>query len=504
MIPKPDVPGSVIRFAGSNAPRILPSAAATVAVPLIHDWGPVGDDSAGTDGMQGGPQLLGQFSEWTGLYGDSDTAGRTAVAGAFAGRGLPGQGGAGGVLAYRLAGAGRAVSTVAITGRGTGTPSALRLDGYYAGVRGNRISYSIDNDPSDASKDRLRILFDGVVVDTYVFDIATMVLGNLASLINARSRLVRATALLPAYTSRLTQGSASLAGGNNGTVATQDHLDALEAIKFKLFGILSPYDCESAPLLAAYVSWLAAELTANRPVRMVVGGVAGEVLADAIARSATFTADVSDHIVNLGIGTYHDPLIDKDLSTAQLAPRLAGIIASAGESHSATFAEIGGLTAIVGPAEDELAAAINGGVTVLGQTSSPDADLHIVKCVSAYTVHGNAAKPYDVFSDPRLVGIMDNYIRNMKQWGDKIVIGDLPVNDDTRAEVRARAGQENSRLLRDGLILPADATANPPVPAPWVICEDPGDPSLRDALPYTFGFVFAFTANAILGEGQVL
>lgn len=506
-IPLPNVPGTVLKFIGSSAPRVAPSAADTVALPVVHDWGPVGTDAAGANGLSGGAQLLAQFSDWTGLYGDSDTAGRTAVAGAFAGQGLPDAGGAGGVLAWRIGGTGCAPATITIDAQGGGTPAALTLQGYYKGTRGNRISYSIDNDPSDSTRDRIQIFFDGVLQDSYIYNPAGGdTVATLTAQIAKRSRLVTPIAVLPASVARLVHTTVgapvSLAGGNDGaTPVSADHLAALAGLQFQSFGILAVYDLTNSSIQASYYSWLQDEIAAMRPRRWVLGGAAAEVLADAETRSATFD---DPHVINFGIGTWHDDLLDKDLSTSQLAPRIAGILAAKGQQHSMTFAEIAGIHMLAGASEDELPDAIAGGVVTLGQTSSPDADVHIVMGVTTYTDQNDPTQPYDVFSDARLVGVMDNFIIGMKQWGDSKVIGNLPVNDTTRAMVRGQVRLMENDLLRQGLLLPGDSTANPPIPDPWVVCEPPNDPSLAAALPFTFGWQFADTANNILGEGQVL
>lgn len=498
-ISKPTLPGTVIRFTGARAPRIVPAAADTVAIPLVSDWGPVGTDPGGTGGLQGGPQLVQSFSEFTGRYGDSDTPGRTAVAGAFAGQGLPGFPGAGAVLAFRMAGASAAKATIQIHATGAGA-ATLELDGKYVGSRGNRFSYTLDADPSNSANDRLRLYLDNVLQETYIYTAPN--LAALVATINSRSALVTANALVAdsAPALRLTQSTnpVSLTGGDDGsTVVSSDHLAALAGIEYKQFGIISPYDLTSAPILASYLSWVQSQAQASRPCRLVVGGAAGEAVADAITRSATLN---DEHVVNVGGGTFHDDLLDKDLSTSQLAPRVAGILAAKSEEHAITFAKLGGLHAVVGNADDEIQAAVNGGVTVLAPTSSPDADLRIEKGVTTY-IGDTESKPQDVYGDPRLIGIMDNYVRAMKTWGDDTVIGDLPVNDDTRNLVRGKARSLEDDLLTRGLILPGDDIT---IPKPWVVCEDPGDPTLEDAVPYTFGWQFAKTANYIVGNGTVL
>lgn len=504
-IAKPILPSTVIRFTGTSAPRIAPAAADTVAIPIIADWGPIGSDPPGANKLMGGPQECTSFSDYTTLFGDSDTPGRTAVAGAFAGPNLPGAVGAGAVIVYRMGDGTQAAATITIKAVSAGA-NTLSLTAKYKGSRGNRISFIVDSNPSNAAQDRIRIFFDGVLQETYLY--SAPALAAVTALINLKSKLVTAVALVldtgPAL--RLTQNPGGtaivLAGGIDGTtsITSVQHLAALAGLEYQSFGILAPYDLTDTTIKAAYNSWQQTMESNSRPVRVVLGGAAGESTATALSEAATLA---DEHVIRFGVGTYHDDLLGKDLSTSQLASRIAGILASKGDSHAITGQKIGGLHVLAGPSDDELPLCVQGGVTCLSPVSSPDADVHILKGVSTYTLD-SVAKPLDVFGDPRLIGVMDDYVRNMTEFGMDNVIGDLPVNDDSRATVRGEAKRLQDDLQTRGLILPADPNANPPVPAPWVIVEDPEDPSLADAIPYSFGWKFARTANAIMGEGSIL
>lgn len=494
-IPHPDVPQTIIRFQGEKIPRILPSSADTVMIPLVHDWGPVYSDAAGPLGTDGGVQELLSFSDWTRLFGDSDTPGRTAVAGAFAGQNLPGAVGAGAVIAARVAGATAAVATVSV--QNTTPTAALTLSGKYVGSRANNFTYVIDSDPANpTTRDRLRILYLGAVQETYLYsktDIA-----GLAAAINFRSKLITATSVVSG--TGLTHGNGAFAGGDDGaTLTPTDHLNVLASLRLADAAILAAYDLTDTAVQASYLSWVQSQSDASRPVRWVVGGLAGESIDDALTRT---TALADPHVINFGVGTWHDDLLDKDLSTSQLAPRIAGILAARGQKSALTYAKIGGLHNVGGtaPADDAIESAVTMGVTVLMPAAAADADVRIAKGVTTWTAD-TATMPNDVFGDPRLVGIMDNYVRTMKKWGDDNVIGDLPVNDDTRNTVYGEARRLQDALLRDGLILPGNGSD---IPAPYVVIENTDDdPTYSDTIPYTFGWQFAKTANAILGQGTV-
>lgn len=499
-IPRPDVPQTIIQFQGQKIPRILPAAADTVMIPLVHDWGPIGSDPGGSTGLDGGAQELLSFEAWTQLYGDGDTPGRTAVAGAFAGSNLTGVVGAGAVIAYRMGGDDLAAATIVIDETG-GSVAALTLTGKYKGSRANNFTYTIDADPANVLRDRLRLFYKGALQETYLY-LQTDVIG-LTAAINRRSKMVTAVNTEVSAT-RLKAGSGALAGGDDGaTLLPADHLAALDALRMAPAAILAAYDLTDAPTQASYLSWVQAQKAASRPVRWVVGGDVDETIDDALTRTAALA---DQHVVNFGVGTWHDDLLDQDLSTSQLAPRVAGILAACGESSSITYAKLGGLHALPGTAPDDsdIEAAVTGGVTVLMPAAATDADVRIAKGVTTWT-DDTDTMPVDVFGDPRLVGIMDNYVRNMKEWGDDIGIGKLPVNDDTRNKVYGQARALETALLNAGLILPGNATLVPSIPAPWVVVEvTDNDPVYNDTIPYSFGWQFAKTLNAILGQGTVL
>jgi hypothetical protein len=496
---KPPLPDVVIQFQGQAGPRVLPGAADTVAIPVIHDWGPVGTDPGGATGTDGGIQELLSFDEWTSLFGDSATPGRTAVAGAFAGPGMPGVVGAGAVVVFRMATASVAAAAATITGQ-------LQITAYYKGSRGNRISFVVDTDPGNAANDRLRIFLDGGVRETYSY--GQTAITTLVAQVTAASSLVKVTNLETGAPVRLTANPGgtpiSLTGGNDGAVVVaQNHLNAMHALEQKshLFALLAPYDVTDAAIQASYTSWAQAQEAASRPTRVVLGGAAAEVYSDAQTRALACN---DEHVITLGIGTWHDDLLGADLSTSQLAPRIAGILAMKGQTQALTSTHVGGIHPVgtTAPSFTDAVNARNNGVVCFVPADSADADVKLQMGVTTYTVQTNPEKPYDVFSDARLVGIMDNYVRDMREWGNEQVIGSLPVNDDTRNTVYGQARALQDDLLAAGLILPGDDVT---VPIPWVTVQNTDtDAALNDTIPYSFGWQFARTANAIIGQGTVL
>lgn len=483
---KPDNPSTVITFVGESAVRIAPSAGSIVAVPIAHDWGPLGSESGGT-------RLIGSFGEFETVYGDTDTPGRRAVLGAFHGSGLAGETGAGGVIVHRMATAAAARATVQLMDATAVTPAAaVRLDAIYAGARGSEIGYVVEVDPTNATRTQLRITLRGATVEKYTFTSADT--ASLVAAITARpSRYVIATSLSTG--TALATGSGSLAGGANGdSLTATEHLATLAALEYQPFSILAFPGLTDAGIQASVRSWVIAQAGEMRGVQLVVGGEAGESLDTAIARSLAMN---DEHIINLGVGTYFDDLLDREVSTADLAPRLAGVLAARGSKRALTYAEMAGLRVVgsTGPATDELRTAADNGVTVLRRASNPDSELVVARGVTTFTSLDIPAKPFEIFREPRFIRIMDGFIRDGKAVTDRDIVGDATVTDDTRAAVKQIFQALIEELLADNLILP--------VPEPYVVVNPPDDPALEDAVPFTFGWKFARTVLFVIGHGRV-
>lgn len=474
-------PGTDISFA--SAPEVKPAvnAAETVAVPITHDWGPINQVVACED-----------FEAFTEIFGESATAGRTAVASAFDGQGLPGAGGAGTVLVYRQAAAEALAASVQLK---NSTPAmALKLTAKYAGTRGNSISASIAADVAEPTKNICKILFNGAVVATYVYPKTNIKL--LAEEINAtEGSPVTAVAEITGVELTATAGT-SLAGGNNGsTLINANYVSCLEALKFEPFSVLAFQNLTSSEILATTLSWLSEMVEKDRPVRLVVGGQSADTMAEAIARTAALE---SDHVINLGVGTYLDSLVNETLSTAQLAPRVAGALASLGMSRSLTFARFGSLSIVTAPNGGELEEAINNGVTAFSEAIASDATVKIELAQTTYTTKTNPQKLFAVFSDPRCIAIMDNYVRNMKQWGDENSIG-ATINEDTIAAVKSKGVEEQTQLEKQELIVPGSGFFEITSPQTGRV----GTGKLRQAIVYKFGWAFEPTNLHLIGQGSV-
>lgn len=489
---KPDLPSTLIRWTGTVGQRIAPTSNSIVAIPIVHDWGPmIADAPNSVTGAKGGVETYDSLAEWEGVYGTGDSPGRDAVVGAFFGIGTPDGRGAGGVITPRLGGTGLAKGTLA---RQNTTPAtALTLTAKYNGTRANRLSFAFEVDPNVAANDRMRVMFDGVTVETYSY--LRTDINALAAAINARSRWVTAVANISGVALQSSTGVA-MAGGNDGaTLVAGDWVAATDALSYKDFGLFAPFNLTDVPTKVQLATWVQTMADNMRPIRAVFGGAAGETLDAAAAELTANAALRNEHIIRFGGGTWHDDLLNKDLSTAQLAGRVAGVLAARGLKSALTGAKMGYLHVVGSAASDSTIVGDRDlGVTALRRISATDAELGFAQGVTTFISKTTPGKPYEFFSEPRIVGLLDDFLRRMTQWGNDNVIGDLTVTEDTRNTVRKQGRKILDEYEDQGLAQVGTGFFNVPV-------ED--DPSLADAITFTFGFKPARTVNYLIGEGRI-
>lgn len=480
---KPDLPSSVLRWVGERQLSVAPSFNETVATIGPHPWGPLLAD-------EDGGKLYPTLPAFEADYGTEDSPLRDAVVGAFVGGGVPGEGGAGGVIVGRInEGADPAQATI-----NAGATPSLRLTARYAGAQGNDITRVIEDDPVDASRDVLRLLFKGAEVEKFTYDATDI--NALAAAINARpSKWVTAEAL--ATGTALTHASAAFAGGSDGDALTAaTYTAAQRALEFKRFSVFAPAALNDVAIKVQLAAWIKSMASEMRPIRAVFGGPAAETVDDGLAELAANPSLRDPQIVRFSVGSWVDDILEKTLSTSQLVGRIAGALVARGERSALTRALFAGLHPVggTGPTTDELKAGRDGGLTMLRQVSNANADVAISQGVTTFIDRLSPAMPYELFSEPRIVGILNRVLRHMVEWGDDVVIGDLPVTDDTRALVRKELGKVLADLEGTGLAEPGSAFA---------VVDPPDDPDLADTIPYSFGFIPSRTANYLVGEGRV-
>lgn len=457
---RPKLAGSYFNFEISALPTIPPSIGRTVALVFTHDWGPLEK-----------VQTIDSFADFIATFGGNPaapTSGYIAAYEAFKGEGTPDGGGAGRVLAYRIGGASAAKATKVL--QNTTPATAITVSAKYEGSRGNSLRLTTQDHAADATQNELIVLEGSTVLETYVYTDTNI--ADLVAQINATSSFITATlgitgVALTAVTSQ------ALTGGDDGvTLVSGDYTQAMSALETQKFGVLTFENLTDAPTLASVTAWTIAQNAAGRRFFLVVGGALNETITTAVARSATLN---DPNIVNVGVGSVSDrdlltsAGLPTTLSTAQLAPRIAGIVANRGERMALTFAKLVGLDLPVGPSTSDILRAYDTGVVVLGRASDREATVRLEKGLTSFVTKTDAARPWAIFSQPKYVAVMHGLQEDLVEWANDNIIGRTTVDQETRQAVLAQINV----FMRQREELGA-------VQAGWVAMVDPNPPPSDD------------------------
>jgi hypothetical protein len=408
---------------------------------------------------------LGDFQA---QFGSSATVGYRAVKQAFKGEGLQGRGGAGEVLVYRIVGSSGKAATIAIQNI---TPAAaLTVNAKYPGSFGNNIGYKSHVNASDATKNDFLVYVSGQLAETYTYAKASIL--SLVNQINAGSQWVTATLTLDGVALPTTVAPdviTPLATGNDGSTLVQaDWQNMIAACTTARFSLFAAFDMTDPTTLTSLQTWCQQSNLNGRRFMMVVGGASTDTAATAVARSTTLEAlsagGGGENIVNVGVGT----LVDSEfgtLSTSQLAPRIAGILAARGESMSLTFARLADTVAGVMPTDSDITACFNGGVVCFGQDSNTDSPVRVEKGLTTY-IGGDSTKPYLIYRNPKFVRTMHGIELDITNWSASNAVGSLQVNDATRAYVVGYAHQVIQARADRGVIQSGFSVGIDPIPPP--------------------------------------
>lgn len=454
---RPRRPGGYVTFDATQPVSVQPSVGSIVAIPFTHDWGPF--EVA---------QQVASLAEFQALYGYStQTPGYIAVKQAFQGEGLSGRGGAGAVLCYRFGGSAALKATRTL--QNTTPAVALTMTALYEGTRANSLRATTQDHAADAAKNELIILDGTVEVERYVY--TDIDIADLAAQINARSNWVTAVANITGVALGVVAAQA-FAGGNDGSTLASGDWTAMEsAMEVERFGIFSPFDLTGAPDVAALKVWAANLNVAGKRFEVVLGGVLDEAVATAITAAALLN---DENFMRVGNGSVSDAgMLDANdnptiLSTSQLAPRIAGILAQKGEAKSMTFSRLAGLTLLNGPTDAGVLQAFDGGVVLLTRDSNADAPVRIERGLTTFlSPAGTVTKPYSIFRNPKFVRTMQGVQMDLQDWSETNVIGLLPVNNKTRDYVLGH--------VKSMLAAREDASV---ILAGWSVSVDPDPPPL--------------------------
>ena len=466
---RPARPGAYFNFQAQAVEPQLGSTVGTVAIPFRHTWGPAEEVVE-----------LNNFGEFLAIYGrggdiDTFTEGYKAVHDAFRGEGFGGRQGAGTVLAYRMVGSAAAKATRTI--QNTTPATGLTLSARYEGTIGNNLKAQVVANANDSGTYNDLVIFDGTVeIERWRHVKASIT--ALAATLNEKSNWVTAVANVGNVALGVMADPTDFGSGNNGdTLLAADYTAFMAAVEPHRFSLFAPADLTDDTILASLLAWSQSLNTGGKRFMSVVGGAASEAMDDAVERSE----DLADpQFVNLGGGLYTDAVFG-DRSTAQLAPRVAGILAAAGETQSITFKRLAGLSIKTGMGEADILSALESGVVTIARDSHPEAPTRLEKGLTTFIDEDDVNRPLEIYGSPKFVRTMSAIEMELTEFAEVNVIGRLPVNDSTREYL---IGQMAARLEQReiaGVIQPG-----------WTVAIDQDPPPSDDdefiALVYSIGF----------------
>jgi Phage tail sheath protein beta-sandwich domain len=455
---RPKRPGAYFNWLAIQPSDVAPAIGSVVAVGFTHTWGPLEQ-----------AVLLSSLADFQSVFGgdpNDPTSGYIAVRQAFQGEGFQGAGGAGTVVGYRMGSDDAAKATKTIQNTAGSPANAITLSARYEGTDGNDLKVTTRDNADDVTKDDLLIYTGTTLLETYTF-LATDI-AALAAAINATSEWVTATSLVSGTSLAHVTASAFTGGDDGEVLVAQDYADAQDALETERFGIVVFEDLIDDTILDSTVAWVQGLNTAGKRMFLVVGGDTDESVADAITRSAGIDdPDVLNvgggHVTDSGIKDVNgDPVA---LSTAQLAPRIAGVLAHRGERESLTFAHMVGLSLYNAATEAEILRAFDSGVIVLSRDSNQTAPVRIEKSLTTYTDTTDPDRPYKVFRDPKALATMHAIETELTEWAEATIIGS-PVDAETRAAVLGKIGEIMDRRVNDRIIQTGWTAIIDPIPPP--------------------------------------
>lgn len=458
----PKRPGAYVNFTGERAEPTLANPAGVVAIATTHSWGP------------SSPTIVTSWADFLAQFTSGGTESLTdayvAVKQAFTGEDYQGHGGAEQVIVCRMVPSNAAAATLTLDN--TSTTSAITLTAKYEGTYGNRLKASVFQNAADSTKNDL-VIYDNVnTVELERYTHTKASIADLVADINKSSQWV--TAEVDLGTTALAAVSlATFASGSDGSVTANDYTDALTALEPYRFSLFAPANLTDDSIVASIVSWAANLNKKGKRFLTLFGGGSDDSISSAVSRSEDINeaGDNDPNFLTLGVGTY----VDSDLgvlTTAQLVPRVAGILADRGERQNITFARLTGLDNNAGaPTESQILTAIDNGVVVIARDSNPVSPLRIEKGVTTYTDQTNPDRPYSIYSSPKYLRTMHLLEMEITEWAEGNVIGRLAITRDTRDYILTQM-QDRLQTREDaGIVQPGWSVEIDSSPAPTATDE---------------------------------
>lgn len=401
---------SLIRAAAEAA--ATGGAGGIVAFPVHGDWGPVGVFKTSRN-----------QSEYEAVYGTSDIDERVFMRDAFTGNGQEGNG-AQELLTYRMPVTGQATAEKDFNN--TTPAAAINIAAKYPGTKGNDITITFRDNPTDSAYDQMLVYVGGSLVETYTY--LNTGIASLVQEANEKSNWVKLT-LLVGTTAMAPVTGVSLTDtvGANGTPVLADYTDAMTVFESEAFNIFAIPNMTDSSILAALRSWCETQNATARRFMIVTGGAAGETFSAAINRSAL--SPENENVVNCGYNSFISP--DNVIySSAEIVGFLCGMIAGAGSKRSITFDRLpAGWSLAVTPSIDDINEAINNGLVIFSKDAN---GVKVEKGVTTFVNSVDPDKPLEDFSKIKSVRTIHQIENDLTQITELEWIGKVPNTPQSR------------------------------------------------------------------------
>lgn len=422
--------GDYTRFVTKRASTLPPSTGSVVTIPFVDDWGPLREFV-----------LVNSFEEYLLVFGEpvnpaAPSEGYVAVYNAFRGEDDD-HPGAGGVLCYRHGGSAANTPATATKGLNAGaTTPAINIAARYPGTRGNQYKVEVvANAAVPATQVDVRLYLGTLLLYTFTGYASTAITTLQDDINRVASNDFVASGAINGTKLDLVASTALTGGTDGATMIAADWTTTRTAIETQAFGIVAPANLTDTAIQAAMVQWTKDLNHAEKSKRffLVEGGAAGESFSTASTRAAVAN---DENVVTVGVGTYRDTALGLQLSTAQLATRLAGVMAARGGRASLSFAYLQDIQVVTGPQEADILASFDQGVVVLGQGTG---GTRVERGVTTYTTKTATDKDFETYSRIKYVFTMQEIERGMRERNESSrTLGVLPVNNDTREYLVSR------------------------------------------------------------------
>lgn len=382
-----------------------------VAMPIVTDWGP------------SGITRVANQREFEAEYGTAADDAHFGVVGALTGTGEVGDG-ASEVLVQRIIPSAAAYAERDFNN--TTPAAAVNISAKYKGTRGNSITITFRDHPSEAGVDQLLVYLSGDLIETYNYaqtDIAALVAD-----VNANSALVFLTQLVTGVAmAAVTAQSLTDTAGANGSAVAGDYTTAFAALEAQDLNILAMPGMTDSTILASARTWIGNMNSTMRRIMLVTGGATSETFSAATTRSEL--SPTSENIVNLGYNMFTDP-DGTARNTAQMVGHVAGMIAAAGAKRSITFARLPeGFDLTVAPSYDEIISAIESGLVVFSKDAL---GIRVEKGITTFTDATDVDKPLEVMSKIQQVRTIHQIENDLTETTEGEWIGKVQNTDKTR------------------------------------------------------------------------